>query len=65
MATETKKTKNVPTTVTDEHSLEIFSWAPKRVLWDVLYGIVLGDTHEDRMRSIIERSWTHTFVHLC
>ena len=53
MATETKKTKNVPTTVTDEMSLEIFSWAPKRVLWDALYGIVLGDTHEDRMRSII------------
>ena len=53
MATETKKTKNVPTTVTDEMSLEIFSWAPKRVLWDALYGIVLGDSHEDRMRAII------------
>ena len=53
MATETKKTKNVPTTVTDEHSLEIFSWAPKRLLWDCLYGIVPGDSHEDRMRAII------------
>ncbi len=28
------KTKNNPTTITDENSLEIYSWCPKRVLFD-------------------------------
>ena len=48
----TKKTNN-PTTITDENSLEIYSWCPKRVLFDALFGVVDGDTDDDRMREII------------
>ena len=38
----TKKTNN-PTTITDENSLEIYSWCPKRVLFDTLFNVVDGD----------------------
>ena len=48
----TKKTNN-PTTITDENSLEIYSWCPKRVLFDALFGVVDGDSDDDRMREII------------
>ncbi len=48
----TKKTNN-PTTITDENSLEIYSWCPKRVLFDALFGVVDGDSDDDKMREII------------
>ena len=48
----TKKTNN-PTTITDENSLEIYSWCPKRVLFDALFGVVDGDSEDDKMREII------------
>ncbi len=48
----TKKTNN-PTTITDENSLEIYSWCPKRVLFDALFNVVDGDSDDDKMREII------------
>ncbi len=47
------KTKNNPTTITDENSLEIYSWCPKRVLFDALFGVVDGDSDDEKMREII------------